>query len=225
MIVVLAGAPGAGKGTHAARVAEVLDVPHVSTGDLLRGAVDSGTELGKKAESYMKGGELVPDDIMLSLVAGLLDSPEWERGVVLDGFPRTLPQAHGFDALLKERGRPLGRVLLFDLSEEAAVDRLSSRMWCPKDSSIYNLKTNPPATDGVCDVCGGPLERRADDEPETIRARFVEFRSATGPMIDYYKDLGALTRVSTEGPIEDVSRRVREAAERLTAGDGVGDGR
>jgi len=225
MIVVLAGAPGAGKGTHAKRVAEHFSVPHVSTGDFLRNAVESGTELGRKAEGYMKAGELVPDEIMLSVVGELLDSPEWSNGVVLDGFPRTLPQAEGFDALLDDRGRSVGVVIFFDLSEEAAVERLSARVWCPKDGTVYNLKTKPPKEDRICDVCGGPLERRSDDEPETIRARHEEYRRLTGPMIDYYEARGLVARVDAERPIDEVWHQVRDALEDLGHGGGSGASR
>jgi adenylate kinase len=225
MIVVLAGAPGAGKGTHAKRIAHAFGVPHVSTGDFLRGAVEAGTELGRKAEGYMKAGGLVPDDIMLSLVGELLDSPEWTGGVVLDGFPRTLPQAEGFDSLLEERGRSVGFVLLFDLSEEAAVRRLGARVWCPKDGSVYNLDTKPPANDMRCDLCGGPLERRADDEPETIRARHAEFRRLTGPMIEHYEAKGLVRRVDASASIDDVWHEVRAVLDEFDGGAGSGDAR
>ncbi|MBD3367065.1 MAG: adenylate kinase [Candidatus Eisenbacteria bacterium] len=225
MIIVLAGAPGAGKGTHAKRVAGTFGVPHVSTGDLLRGAVEAGTELGKKAHGYMEAGELVPDEIMLSVVGELLDSPEWADGVVLDGFPRTLPQAEGFDRLLDGRGRSVDLVVFFDLSEEAAVERLSARLSCPRDGTVYNLKTKPPKNDELCDVCGGPLERRADDEPETIRARHEEYRRLTGPMIEHYKDQGLVARIDAERGIDAVWQQVSEALEDLTADSGSGDAR
>lgn len=225
MIIVLAGAPGAGKGTHAKRVAEAFDVPHVSTGDILRGAVEAGTELGKKAEGYMKAGELVPDEIMLSVVGERLDSPEWSGGVVLDGFPRTLPQAEGFDELLDERNRTVDGVIFFDLSEEAAVERLSARLWCPKDGTVYNLKTKPPKSDRVCDVCGGPLERRSDDEPETIRARHEEYRRLTGPMIEYYDKLGLVSKIDAERSIDEVWEQVRRAIDEMAASPDGGDAR
>lgn len=211
MIVVLAGPPGAGKGTHGRRISAKRGWPHVSSGDLLREAVDSGTELGKQAEEYMAAGVLVPDEIMLEWVEELLGRPEYAQGVVLDGFPRTVPQAMGLDDLLKRRGRDVGRVLVFDIDQDAAIRRLATRISCSKCGFVYNLTSNPPDDIGTCRACGGELETRDDDTAETIRARFDEYRTLTEPMVEYYRKRGKVSIISTEGGIDDVGRRVTEA--------------
>ena len=214
MIVVLTGPPGAGKGTHGRRIARKRGWPHVSSGDLLRDAVESGTELGRRAAQYMKAGTLVPDDIMLEWVEEVLGRPEYAAGVVLDGFPRTVPQAEGFDNLLGKRETEVGRVLAFDIDEDAAIRRLATRISCSKCGYVYNLASNPPDDMETCRVCGGTLGARDDDTAETIRARFEEYRSLSLPMIAYYRSRGKVTVISTDGSIDDVGRRVTEALNR-----------
>lgn len=214
MIVVLTGPPGAGKGTHGRRIARKRGWPHVSSGDLLRDAVDSGTELGRRAAAHMKAGTLVPDDIMLEWVEEMLERPEYADGVVLDGFPRTVPQAEGFDELLGKRRMEVGRVLAFEIDEDAAIRRLATRISCSKCGYVYNLASNPPDDLEVCRVCGGALGARTDDTVETVRARFEEYRKLTLPMIEYYESRGKVTVVSTDGSIDEVGKRVTEALDR-----------
>ena len=211
MIVVLTGPPGAGKGTHGRRIAAKRGWPHVSSGDILREAVESGSDLGRRAEKHMKAGTLVPDDIMLEWIAELLARPEYAHGVVLDGFPRTVPQARGFDELLDGQGKEVGRVLAFDIDEEAAGTRLTTRISCSRCGYVYNLVSNPPDDSGTCRACGGVLGTRHDDAAETVRARFEEYRTLTVPMIEYYRTQGKVSVIATDGTIDDVGRRVTEA--------------
>lgn len=208
MIIVLVGPPGAGKGTHGRRISSKRGWPHVSSGDLLRDAVERETPLGLKAAQYMKAGTLVPDSIMLTWIEELLERPEYAGGLVLDGFPRTVPQARGLDDLLESRGLGVDCVLHFDIAEEAAVKRLGSRISCSACGVVYNLVTNPPEGPEVCGRCGGRLEVRKDDRVETIRARFEEFRGLTEPMLEHYRSQGKVFVISTEGPIESVGKRV-----------------
>jgi len=208
MIIVLVGPPGAGKGTHGRRISAKRNLPHVSSGDLLRDAVERGTPLGLEAAEYMKAGNLVPDSIMLSWVEELLDKPDYVNGLVLDGFPRTVPQAEGLDELLARRGLAVDAVLHFDIDEKAAVRRLGSRVSCSRCGVVYNLISNPPDDPEVCGRCGGKLEVRDDDRVDTIRARFEEFRRLTEPMLEYYRSRGKVSVISTEGAIESVGSRV-----------------
>lgn len=211
MIIVFVGAPGSGKGTHARRTAERCGLAHVSTGDLLREAVEKGTPLGLKAKAYMDAGKLVPDELMMKLVSELLDGRKDGNGIIFDGFPRTLAQAKGLDDLLRARGLRVDKALLVDIAEDAAVKRLSLRVSCPKCGAVHNLGSNPPKVEGVCDECGGKLEVRPDDREETVRARFTEFRRLTQPVIDYYRSNGNLESVSTNGPVEVVAANVAAA--------------
>jgi len=211
VIVVFLGPPGAGKGTQAKRLAAELDLPHVSTGDLLRSAVERGTPLGREAALYLDKGSLVPDETMLGLVAELLDRGDNARGLVLDGFPRTTPQAERFDRLLDERGRAVDIVFLLDITEEEAVRRLSSRVWCPKCGGVHNLVADPSAVDGICDSCGGRLEQRSDDARDVITARFEEYRRLTQPTLDYYRALRKLHSVDAGRPMDDVTAEIAAA--------------
>lgn len=211
MIIVLVGAPGAGKGTHAKLVAKKLGLPHVSSGDALREAVERGTPLGIEAGPHMKAGALVPDEVLLTWADGLLTRPEYASGVILDGFPRTLPQAEGLTKLLRKRGRSIDCVMLLDIEEDDAVARLSSRVSCPKCGAVYNMISKPPTREGTCDACAASLEMRSDDNKATIRARFREYHRLTEPMVEYYRSRGMLSSVPTAGPIADVERALEAA--------------
>ncbi len=217
MFILLVGAPGAGKGTHGKRIADKRGWTHVSSGELLREAVEKQTPLGREAEAYMRAGALVPDGIMLQWVEELLDDPANQHGIALDGFPRTLPQAKGLDRLLERHGLTLGTVLFFDIAEEAAVERLAARVSCTGCGMIYNMTANPPADPNVCGRCGGRLEIREDDTTDTIRARFEEFRRLTAPMIEYYRERDKLSAINTAGSIEEVGARVTAALGRIVA--------
>ncbi len=209
MIIVLLGAPGAGKGTQAKRLVEKRGFSHVSTGDLLRDAVSRGTELGRQADEYMKGGRLVPDEIVLGLVEELFEAGT-EADIILDGFPRTVPQAEGLDALLTGRGTAVDCVVFIDITVDEAIRRLSSRVSCSGCGAVYNLLWKPPAADGVCDACGGELTRRSDDEPEAIERRFKEYHDATKPLTDYYRTRGILRAVDTTRTSEEIQSEIDE---------------
>jgi len=210
VVIVLFGPPGAGKGTQAKRLASRLGLPHVSTGDLLRSAVGSGTPLGREAKAYLDRGALVPDETMLALIGEVLDRPDHARGLVLDGFPRTTPQARGLDRLLDERGRAVDVVVLLDITEEEAVRRLTSRLSCPKCGGIANTLVDPSAAKGICSSCGARLEQRSDDTPAVIAARFREYRRLTQPTLDYYRAQGKLASIDAGLPMDDVAARVEE---------------
>jgi adenylate kinase len=216
MIILLLGAPGAGKGTHAPRIADYTGLPHISSGALLRGAVESKTELGVKAQEYMDAGSLVPDEFMLTWIEELLDDPAYAGGIILDGFPRTMPQAEGLDRLLASKGLSIDLVLLLDIEQDAAADRLLSRVTCGKCGAIHNLAQNPMKVEGICDACGGELETRADDVRETIEKRFTEFRTLTAPMIEHYRASGSFETVNTNRPVEVVRQAVKDLLDRVS---------
>jgi adenylate kinase len=213
MIILLLGAPGAGKGTHAAKIAEYTGLPHVSSGELLRNAVEKGTELGLKAKAFMDRGELVPDEFMLKWIEELLDDQRYSKGIILDGFPRTVPQAKGLEELLDRKGLSIDLVLLLNIEEDAAANRLLTRVSCTKCGAIHNLAQKPMEVDGICDACGGELETRADDVRETIEKRFDTFRKDTQPMIDYFKDKGNFWVVDTDRPVEVVEQDVKDVVD------------
>lgn len=209
MIVVLMGSPGAGKGTQACRIADGLGVPHLSTGDMLRQAVAEGTEVGRKADTYMRSGSLVPDGIMLGLIGEVVERPECERGFVLDGFPRSLPQAEGLDRILERHGLAVDVVVLLDIDKEAAVSRILSRLSCACCCAVYNALTHPPPrADGACGRCGALLTSRTDDNRDTVARRFEQYRALTEPTIEYYRSCGRLRTVDAGGSIEEVGRAV-----------------
>jgi adenylate kinase len=219
MIMLLLGAPGAGKGTHAAKIAEYTGLPHVSSGALLRNAVEKGTDLGNKAKQYMDAGKLVPDEFMLRWIEELLDDPQYEKGIILDGFPRTIPQAKALDELLEGRGLAVDLVLLLNIEEQAAANRLLSRVSCTKCGAIHNLTQKPMKVDGICDACGGELETRADDVRETIEKRFETFHRETQPMIEYYRHRGNFWVVNTDRSVEEVEQDVKEVVDGALARD------
>lgn len=206
--IIFLGPPGAGKGTQAELVAGKLGWERISTGDILREAVRKGTPLGLLAEKYIKRGELVPDSIVLSLVKEALRKVK--RGFILDGFPRTLPQAEGLERVLKEEDAVLRSVVHIDVKDEVIVERLSKRRVCPSCEAVYNLSTNPPRGDEVCDRCGGKLEMRDDDRPETVKRRLEVYREKTEPLKGFYKKRGLLLLVNGEGDLESVQKRLLE---------------
>lgn len=205
--VIFLGPPGAGKGTQADILARHTGASKIATGDILREAVARGTELGRVAEGYMKRGELVPDEIMLGIVEETLK--QLDDGFILDGFPRTLPQARGLDQTLEKLGLQLDAVILLSVPDEEIVRRLSARRICPNCKATYNLLTQPPKRDEICDQCGTPLVRRPDDEPETIRRRLEVYRAQTEPLIEYYREKGLLIEVDGVGSTEEIARRIQ----------------
>ena len=213
--IVLLGAPGSGKGTQAERIAPAFDVPHISTGDILRAAVKRGTPMGLAAKRYMDAGDLVPDDVVIGIIRDRLGEPDTGGGFMLDGFPRTLEQAAALDDMLTGAGRALGLVLQIDVPEEELVQRLAGRRACRHCGRGYNVVFDPPKVEGVCDACGGDLFQRDDDNEDTVRNRLAVYRSQTEPLIGYYRDKGVLATVYGGGRTPD---QVYADVEKLLAG-------
>lgn len=210
-VIVLLGPPGSGKGTQAKRLVEELGIPHVSSGDLFRHHLSEGTELGKRAKSYMEKGELVPDDVTVDMVIDRISRRDCEEGVILDGFPRTLTQAEALDEELEERGQSITIAPLIQVSDEEVMRRLTARRVCEDCGAVYNLIFNPPEEEGVCDVCGGDLYQREDDNPETVRHRLYTYYKETSPLIGYYFARDLLVRTDGEQTVEEVHQDLQEA--------------
>ncbi len=195
MKIVMLGAPGAGKGTQAKKIVDKYGIPQISTGDLFRANIKAGTELGKKVTSYMDRGALVPDDLVLDLVMDRLSQDDCQNGYVLDGFPRTIPQAQALTAALKEKGEKLDYAINVDVPDEAIVNRMGGRRACVGCGATYHVVFNPPKKEGICDVCGKELILRNDDKPETVQNRLNVYHQQTQPLIDYYQEEGILRQV------------------------------
>ena len=195
MKIIMLGAPGAGKGTQAKKIAEHFGIPHISTGDIFRANIKNGTELGKKAKSYMDAGELVPDSLVIDLVADRIVWDDCTNGYVLDGFPRTIPQAESLDEVLAGMGQSIDHAIDVDVPDENIVRRMSGRRACVDCGATYHLVYAAPAKEGVCDKCGGKLILRDDDKPETVLNRLSVYHEQTQPLIDYYSAQGCLDRV------------------------------
>ncbi len=208
MNVVFLGPPGAGKGTQARRLAERYRVPQIATGDILREAMASGSELGRRAKAYYDRGELVPDEVMLEVVANRLRQPDASGGFVLDGFPRTVPQAEGLDRVLAQLGRRLEVAVLFQAPREVLVRRLSGRWVCRARGHVYHEVYRPPQVPGRCDHDGSELVQREDDRPETVERRLEVYERQTAPLVEYYRKRGLLHSVDASGDEEEVSRQV-----------------
>mgnify|MGYP001122713432 CR=1 FL=1 len=208
MNLILLGPPGAGKGTQAALLSQRLRIPHVASGDLFREAMEKGTGWGKRAQSYMERGVLVPDEVTNAMIEERLKEPDCVPGVILDGFPRTIEQARALEGILAERGRKIDRVLLIQVSEGTLIERLSGRRTCRRCQANYHLLFNPPQEEGVCDKCGGDLYQRSDDKEETVRRRFRVYVEETAPLIDYYRRQGLLTEIDGEQGIESVQGKI-----------------
>jgi adenylate kinase len=204
--LILLGAPGAGKGTQAVTISKKLGLVHVATGDLFRKEQESGTELGKIAKSYMEKGQLVPDEITVKMLLGRITAPDCTKGVILDGFPRTLEQAKALDKALAAQGNGIDRVLYIKVSNQELLRRLSGRWICRNCQAPYNIVEMSPKVAGKCDRCGGELYQRADDNEETARKRLDVYFSQTMPLIEYYTKTGKLVEVNGEQGIEAVSR-------------------
>lgn len=190
--IILMGPPGAGKGTLAKQLKEALNLVHISTGDMFREAIKAQTELGVLAASYINKGDLVPDDVTIGLVKERLSQPDCEAGFLLDGFPRTLPQAEALDEIAKSISRPIEAVINLDCDNEELVRRISGRRVCKNCGAPYHVITMKPKVEGVCDLCGGPLYQRKDDNEEALKVRLEHYVSETKPLLDFYKKLGLL---------------------------------
>jgi adenylate kinase len=210
--VAFLGPPGAGKGTQARDLAQEWGVLHLATGDLLREAVAAGSPLGREAKSYMDQGALVPDDVIIRMMAERLSAADAGRGFILDGFPRTIAQAEALARLLKDLGQTLDAVVYFDVSEPELLRRLTGRRVCRACGHSYHLTSNPPKRAGVCDACGGELYQRDDDAEATVRNRLDVYRRQTAPLLDYYRQRNLLAPVSGEGPLATIRDAIRAAA-------------
>jgi len=209
--LILFGPPGAGKGTQAQFLVETYGIPQISTGDMLRAAVKAGTPLGVKAQEIMIQGGLVSDDIVLGIVAERLAQDDCAAGFVLDGFPRTIPQADALSAILKQVGRAIDHVISLEVDGEEIVKRLSGRRSCSSCGKGYHLAFDPPLRAGVCDVCGSGLVQRADDQEETVRNRLLVYEQQTAPLKDYYRSRQVLCSIPGIGPIVEIQQRIAAA--------------
>jgi adenylate kinase len=203
MNIALFGPPGAGKGTQAKELSKYYNIPHISTGDILRANVRDGTELGLKAKQYMDKGELVPDEVLIGLIRNRLTEPDCETGYLLDGYPRTIPQADALTGILSDINKPLDAVINIEVSDDELVKRLSGRRSCTCGES-YHVMFNPPEKEGVCNACGAALYQRDDDKEEVIRQRLSVYNEKTKPLINYYDDAGILVNIDGTGAVDAV---------------------
>ena len=210
MKIIMLGAPGAGNGTQAKKIAEKYHIPHISTGDIFRANIKNGTELGKKAKTYMDQGLLVPDELTVDLVIDRVGQDDCKDGYILDGFPRTIPQAECLDAALEKRGEKVDFAINVEVPDENIVNRMSGRRACVGCGATYHIKYNPTKVDGVCDACGEKLVLRDDDKPETVQKRLGVYHDQTQPLIDYYTKSGVLKEVDGTVDMEDVFQAIVE---------------
>jgi len=202
--IILLGAPGSGKGTQAKKMTTSFGIPQISTGDMLREAVKNGTEMGRKAKVYMDQGGLVPDEVVIGIVRDRLREKDCDKGFILDGFPRTIPQAQALDRAIKELGKEITSVLSLEVDEEEIMERLSGRRTCAGCGAMYHVRFNPPKAEGRCDKCAGTLLQRDDDKEETIRTRLVNYKKSTEPLIEYYRKTGKVHAVKASGEIDAI---------------------
>ena len=211
MRIIMLGAPGAGKGTQAKKIADKYGIPHISTGDIFRANIKAGTELGKKAKAYMDQGALVPDELVVDLVADRVKQPDCEKGYVLDGFPRTIPQAESLDQVLSSMGQEIGFAINVEVPDEHIVRRMSGRRACVGCGATYHVVSAPPKTEGVCDQCGAQLVLREDDKPRTVEHRLEVYHRETEPLKAFYEARGVLRPVENQPTIEATTAVVLSA--------------
>ena len=209
MNLILLGAPGAGKGTQAEKIVEKYGIPAVSTGNIIRAALKAGTEMGLKAKSYMEAGQLVPDDVVIGIIKDRLAEKDCENGFILDGFPRTIPQAQA----LEDMGVQIDKVLDIEVPDEKIIKRMSGRRVCAKCANSYHMEYKKPKQEGICDACGGELVQRKDDAPETVLARLVEYHEMTEPLKGFYENLDKLKVVEGQEEVADTTKLVFAALE------------
>ena len=209
------GAPGSGKGTQAKIIGERFNLKHIASGDLFRENLKNETELGNLAKSYMERGDLVPDDVTIAMLKERLSRPDTQRGFILDGFPRTIAQAEALAAMMGEMKRQLAAVLYLNVPDDLIVERLSGRLICRNCQTPFHRKFNPPAQEGVCDACGGELYQRDDDKPETVRSRLEVYHTQTEPLVDFYRQTGALLEIDGVGSFSEITDRLAEAVQKL----------
>lgn len=208
MRLILLGPPGAGKGTQAKRVIEEFDIPHISTGDIFRKNIKEKTELGQKVEGLLAQGKLVPDELTIEIVWDRLDQEDCKNGFLLDGFPRTIPQAEALDEGLAKRGLKLDRVLNIDVDKDSLVKRLSGRRVCPNCGASYHIDNNPPKVEGICDVCQTPVIQREDDKEQTVLDRIKVYDSQTKPLVDFYNKQDLVFTVDGTLPIDEITNKL-----------------
>ncbi|MBP2677123.1 MAG: adk [Deltaproteobacteria bacterium] len=204
MGIILLGPPGAGKGTQAKKLTQAFTIPQISTGDMLRAAVKDGTALGKQAKAFMDAGGLVPDEVVIGIVKERLAAADCAKGFILDGFPRTIPQAQALDRVTKELGKEIRFVLSLEVDQNDLMERLCGRRTCTGCGAMYHVKFNPPKAAGKCDKCGAGLIQRDDDKEETIMNRLANYNKATAPLLDYYKNTGKIRSVMASGEIDAI---------------------
>jgi adenylate kinase len=210
MQIMLLGAPGSGKGTQAKILMDQYHIPQISTGDLLRAAVAAQSPLGQQAQAIMAKGDLVPDALVLSIIEERLQAPDCAEGFLLDGFPRNVAQAQALAPLLETLGKPLDHVILIEVPEDVLIKRLSGRLTCKNCKAVFNRFTHPPKVAGICDLCGGELEHRADDNPETVKNRLQVYQSQTAPLIDFYERQGKIRRLSGDQDIAAITDALKK---------------
>ena len=208
MRLILLGGPGAGKGTQAKKLVEKYNIPQISTGDILRGAVKNNTELGQKAKSFMDSGELVPDDVIIGIVKERLQQDDCTNGFIFDGFPRTTAQAEALDTMLTELNIKIDSAINFKVSDEVIVARMSGRRTCAQCGAVFNVNSNPPKQEGVCDKCSGELTQRDDEKEEVVRNRLKVYEEQTSPLIDFYNNKGLLKNINGEQTIEPIFEEI-----------------
>lgn len=212
MNIILLGPPGAGKGTQAKKISETFSLPHISTGDMLRENISNNTPLGLRAKSYMSRGELVPDELLITIIKDRLSRSDCSGGFLLDGYPRTIPQADALQMILTESSRKLDVVLNIDVDDEELIKRLSGRRMCACGTS-YHVMFNPPETEGICDACNGKLYQREDDKADAIRNRLVVYKKQTQPLINYYKNKNIMRRIDASKDISVIFEDIKEVLE------------
>lgn len=204
MGIILLGPPGAGKGTQAKKLTQEFAIPQISTGDMLRAAVRGGTPLGRQAKAFMDAGGLVPDEVVIGIVKERLAEPDCGKGFILDGFPRTIPQAEALDRVAKELGKEIRFVLSLEVDQNELMERLCGRRTCTGCGAMYHVTFNPPKAEGKCDKCGTALIQRDDDKEETIKNRLANYNEATAPLLDYYRNTGKIRSVMASGEIDAI---------------------
>jgi adenylate kinase len=215
MIFILLGPPGAGKGTYSQKLIDIYGIPQISTGDILRAAVKAGTAMGLKAKEFMDKGGLVPDEVIIGIVSDRIKEPDCKTGFLLDGFPRTVPQADALAAIFTKSALKLDGVINIIVDKDVLIKRLTGRRMCKSCGAGFNVNTLPPKKEGICDKCGGELFQRNDDKPETIENRLVVYDSQTAPLIDYYRNKGVIKDVNaTNGTIDEIVSKIKEALEK-----------
>ena len=210
MNLLIMGAPGSGKGTMSERICQEFGILHISTGDLLREAVQSGSELGKKANDYMSKGLLVPDEIIHDIIVDRLSKDDAKKGYLMDGYPRTIAQAVDLDKILKKLNMKIDRIIQLDLAHEVIAERITGRRVCEGCGTIYHIKNKPPKVDGVCDLCGSKLYTRSDDTLESLKVRLSEYEKSTKPLLDHYADLVKIEEIDGDGSVDEVFHKIED---------------